>query len=463
MRKKMTNEIKKYKKINITNFVEKCKKHKKLILGIFLIFVFSYFLIWTVSQPFNKCPDEGMKWKICKYIAKHGSIPQGGNEEIREPDWGISYAFQPILTYMIGGVFVKIASFFTNDKFALVVAARLVSTISMTVSVYFVVKIAQKLLKGIYKYLFIVIIVFQPITAFLASYINNDSTAVLATTMIIYLWILGLESNWKTKHCILLGLAVGFCALTYYNAYGYILCSALICLSSAILNKMDAKEIAKKALIVASVAFVVAGWWFVRNAILYDGDILGTKTQNEYGNKYAMEQYKPSARKTPENSNESLWHMLDDDAWIHITTRSFVGMFGYQNILMSNKIYYAYFCIWIIGGIGCLLKFKELFIYKKEEKNKYLLNYTFVIAIIIPIILSIIYSYTSDFQPQGRYIMGIIIPFTYFIVNGIQAVLEKFIKSEKIRKAIIVVLMLLIIVISFKAIFAYVIPAYRIK
>ena len=155
--------------------------------------------------------------------------------------------------------------------------------------------------------------------------------------------------------------------------------------------------------------------------------------------------------------------MLDDDAWIHITTRSFVGMFGYQNILMSNKIYYAYFCIWMIGGIGCLLKFKELFIYKKEEKNKYLLNYTFVIAIIIPIILSIIYSYTSDFQPQGRYIMGIIIPFTYFLVNGIQAVLEKFIKSEKIRKAIMVVLMLLIIVISFKAIFAYVIPAYRIK
>lgn len=68
----------------------------------------------------------------------------------------------------------------------------------------------------------------------------------------------------ENKACILLGLAVGICALTYYNAYGYILCSALICLSSAILNKMDAKEIAKKALIVASVAFVAAGWWFVR-------------------------------------------------------------------------------------------------------------------------------------------------------------------------------------------------------
>ena len=443
--------------------LEICKKNKKIIMAIFLIGLFGYYLIWTVSQPYNSCPDEKMKWDICKYIAEHNSIPDGRDESIRDSIWGISYAFQPILTYMICAVFVKIASIFTTQQFVLVVAARLVSTISMTLTIYFVIKIANKLFKDkrIYKYLFIVFIAFQPITAFLASYINNDSTAILAISMIIYLWILGLESNWKIKHCILLGGAVGFCALTYYNAYGYILCSVLICLSSAVLNKMGTKEIAKKALIVASVAFAVAGWWFVRNAIIYDGDILGTKTQNEYGNKYALEQYKPSLRKTPENSNESIWHMLDEDAWANTTAKSFVGIFGYHSILMSNKIYYSYLGLWLIGGLGCLLKFKDLFIYKKEEKSKYILNYIFVIAIIIPILLSIIYSYTSDFQPQGRYIMGIIIPFVYFVVNGIQTMLEKFIKSEKIRNIIIIMIMLLIIAISFKAIFAYVIPAYN--
>ena len=443
--------------------LEICKKNKKIIMTIFLIGLFCYYLIWTVSQPYNSCPDEKMKWDICKYIAEHNSIPDGRDESIRDSIWGISYAFQPILTYMICAVFVKIASIFTTQQFALVVAARLVSTISMTLTIYFVIKIANKLFKdkGIYKYLFIIFIAFQPITAFLASYINNDSTAILAISMIIYLWILGLESNWKIKHCILLGGAVGFCALTYYNAYGYILCSVLICLSSAVLNKMGAKEIAKKALIVASVAFAVAGWWFVRNAIIYDGDILGTKTQNKYGDKYALEQYKPSVRKTPENSNESIWHMLNEDAWANTTAKSFVGIFGYHSILMSNKIYYSYLGLWLIGGLGCLLKFKDLFIYKKEEKSKYILNYIFVIAIIIPILLSIIYSYTSDFQPQGRYIMGIIIPFMYFVVNGIQTMLEKFIKSEKIRNIIIIMIMLLIIAISFKAIFSYVIPAYN--
>ena len=138
--------------------LEKCKKHKQLILIIFLLGLFCYYLIWTVSQPYNSCPDEGMKWDICKYIYKHNSIPDGRDESIRNQMWGISYAFQPILTYMICAMFMKIASIFTTNQFALVVSARLVSTISMTLAIYFVIKIADKLFKDKekYKYLFII-------------------------------------------------------------------------------------------------------------------------------------------------------------------------------------------------------------------------------------------------------------------------------------------------------------------
>lgn len=63
-----------------------------------------------------------------------------------------------------------------------------------------------------------------------------------------------------------------FCTLTYYNAYGYILCSIILCLISVILNKMKTKQIIQKVLIVAIMAFLVAGWWFIRNAIIYNGD-----------------------------------------------------------------------------------------------------------------------------------------------------------------------------------------------
>ena len=106
-----------------------------------------------------------------------------------------------------------------------------------------------------------------------------------------------------------------------------------------------------------------------------------------------------------------------------------------------------------------IIKNKEFF--KLIFSSSFRCIQSFILSIIIPIILSIYYSYTSDFQPQGRYIMGIIIPFTYFIVNGIQKILEKFVKSEKIRKCIVLVIMLLIIVISMRALFGYIIPRYK--
>ena len=441
--------------------IEKLKKNKDKIQIVFLICLFFYYVIWVVAQPYNTCPDEGMKWDICKYMFENNKIPKGDDPAIRNPMWGISYAFQPILTYMVSTIFMKIMSIFSSEQFALVVAARLVSTISVTLTIFFVIKISKKLFNGIYKYLFIAFIAFQPITAFLASYINNDSTALLATAMIIYTWILGMESNWKIKHCIILGLEVGFCALTYYNAYSYILCSILICITSAIVNKMKFKEIMQKGVIVAIIAFSIAGWWFIRNAVIYNGDFLGLETQVQIGDKYAQDEYKPSTRLTPQRKNESIMYMLVKDEWIKTTLKSFVGIFGYQTIMMSSKIYTTYLFIWIIGGIGVLLKSKEMFKYDSKEKNKYLLNYIFIASIIIPILLSIYYSYASDFQPQGRYIMIIIIPFTYFLVNGIQKILEKTIKSSKIRNLIVILLILLIVAISARALFGYIIPIYR--
>ena len=153
--------------------------------------------------------------------------------------------------------------------------------------------------------------------------------------------------------------------------------------------------------------------------------------------------------------------MLIKDDWIKTTLKSFVGIFGYRNIIMSSRIYQFYLILWGLGIIGCLINFKELFIYNKKEKNRYLLNYIFIPSIIIPIILSIYYSYTSDYQAQGRYIMGIIIPFTYFIVSGIKNILEKFIKSEKIRNIIIILIMVIIILIAQRALFGYIIPTYK--
>ena len=57
--------------------------------------------------------------------------------------------------------------------------------------------------------------------------------------------------------------------------------------------------------------------------------------------------------------------------------------------------------------------------------------------------------------------MGIIVPFTYFLVNGIKTILDKIVKNKKIRNIIVGIIIALIIVISFKALFSYIIPTYK--
>ena len=62
--------------------------------------------------------------------------------------------------------------------------------------------------------------------------------------------------------------------------------------------------------LIVAVAAVCAGWWFVRNGILYHGDILGMHTSSEYAQMYAREDLKPSNRITPQSMGMSIWDML---------------------------------------------------------------------------------------------------------------------------------------------------------
>ena len=53
-----------------------------------------------------------------------------------------------------------------------------------------------------------------------------------------------------------------------------------------------------------------------------------------------------------------------------------------------------------------------------------------VLTMIIPVALSIYYSYTSDFQPQGRYIMSLLIPLMLFTTIGIETILRWIFKDK---------------------------------
>lgn len=459
----------------------------------FIAFLFIFTFLWAAIQPFNASPDEQMRYDIIEYICAHGRLPHGGDPEIRNEIWGISYAFNPIISYMISALFVKITSLFTTEGTALILAARLVNVLFTTGTGCLVLKIANRLFQEKEeKWLFTILITMLPGFLFVGSYVNNDAMAIFSTAWICYSWVRYLEEGWSVRNCIWLGIGLSLCFLSYYNAYGWILVSFLFFTFTALFcegKPWNFSHWLKRGILVAAVALMLAGWWFVRNALLYHGDILGMKTSSQYAQQYAQEGFKPSERLTPKRQGYSVWGMM----WIHPGTWqhnwlitvlvSFVGTFGYMTIFMPYTMSKIYWLVYIAGGAGILfslrmfgfhriyawntataiggtnVKVKSLAITKAWDKER-IFNLAMLAAAIIPPILLLQYSWASDFQAQGRYILPMLLPMMYFITKGYETMLNRWVKKETIRKWCYRVLSILIVALTLYTFAGTFYPAY---
>ena len=433
----------------------------------FLILVFGVYFAWACTQRQNFSADENMRYDIVQYIYNHGSLPHGGDPEIRNEDWGISYAFNPILSYMGSALLMKIASFFTDNGQILLIAARMMNVILGVGTAWFILLIARKVFGRLEGIMFLFLCTFLPGAAVLFTYINCDALALFSSAVIIYVWLLSMEQGWTYKNCIFLGTGIAFNALSYYNAYGYALCSILFFSISILLfgdKKWDFKELIKKGLVVTLVVALLAGWWFVRNYLIYDGDFLGRTTAHAYAVKYARPDFNPETALTfQENPQTSVLSMMFfkaswmKDNWLMTVVYSFIGTFGYNKIYLSQMIYTPYI-LFLLLGMGAVLLWGRDFFYLRRKKisvskeivpgeeitdivvrtkgwsQKAVFHLSMLLALIIPNALNVYYSYTSDFQPQGRYSMPMLIPLMYFITMGYQRLSERFAKLKKFSR-----------------------------
>ncbi len=448
-------------------------KKRKARLIIFLAVVFAFILMWACIQPLDSSPDEGMRYDIVRYIINHGCIPDGRDPEIRSQIWGISYAFYPIISYMIMAIPAKIVSFFTTDAFACVIAARVINAVFGTITAYLVFRISEMLFSGMARYLFTVLVVFLPGVIFVQSYVNNDAMALLATAWIVYAWLRAIKEGWTWVICVHLSFAIAVCALSYYNAYGFILCSIIFFFTTILADNVGrnkARYAASRTLLIVVIVLALAGWWFVRNYILY-GDFTGWNITTQYSEMYAMDGYKPSQRDNLAQNGVGVLELLvlrENGAlpWIIRVIIGFIGTFGYLNIYMPIQLTAVYALIMGIGAVGFFLNLRGMFNIKysddkKKKLNKIgIFNWCMLIAIIITFAFLVYYNLYSDLQAQGRYLIPMTIPLMYFVTLGIQRLLNLFVKNQKIKNMIYGMICILIIVCTVLVYIITVYPAY---
>ena len=374
------------------------------------------------------CPDEWARQLVSDYIYETGRLPNGTEPETIMSNWGFSYALRPYLSSIIGAICMRVAAIFTQSSRILMAMSRMCSVLSISGCAYFSVKAGNLLFKDRKtSILLAVLICFLPQVVFIGSYQNNDALSLMAVSMELFFLLRGYTDNWSIKSCVGLGISMAIGMLSYYSIYPWILFGGVFCIVSCLQNvKINNKAsfIASRSALVIGIVFVLSGWFFIRNAIVHNGDFLGMAselTSREAAIARGMELVDYSPGLTIFGSFKDFIRY-----WTDYSYMSFIGCFGYMNIFLSKIQYCIYGIIIAVPEIWIMAKsFKDT----NKTKMETLFQVLLLLGGLVTILLSIYASYYRDLQAQGRYIITLVLPISFAIAYGMDRYAGKFTKN----------------------------------
>lgn len=469
--------------------MNKLKQIKKDYIIIFLYF--TLFLVIGISllvkQPFGNPPDEYNRYLIPEYIATHGTLPNGYDEAIRIPGYGFSYGFQPILPYMAQGYSMRLVRSFTSNETTLLYTARSVNLLFGLITAFFVLLLSRKWFSDKkFGYLFAFLVTFLPQSIFIHTYVNTDSCCMMSIAIMLYGLTCGISDHFAPRSSVCMSAGIILCALSYYNAYGFILsCILLFTANFLSLRSYESKRrlsfslkpFLTKGGFICVLVLLGISWWFIRSYLLYDGDFLGLESRDNCGLLYAIPSLHPDTRITYANQGYTILEMLRNSDFINLSTLSFIGIYGPMTIITALWVYHFYKLLFSAGILLCLIFLyrKKSFpdtLYSNRSAFRYFYHINMVFCILMPCILSLYYSYTTDYQPQGRYLLPALIPLCYYCIRGIQKTWYVFVellqKKKPIRNVVLnhfltglcILLCIMIIICLLVTVYGYAFPYY---
>lgn len=368
-------------------------------------------------------PDEYFRMLIPKFICEHGTLPTGLEEEVRITGCGFSYGLYNVLPYIVQGYLMRFAALFTDSGLVLLYAGRTVNVVFGLLTAWVVYLLGRRLFRDSrFRWLFCFAVMYLPEHLFVHTYINTDSCCMLSTAMILYALVWAYQDGFNYKNSIWLGTGIILCALSYYNAYGYIL-SAMILFAGYFVKKdkrlrLDWRPMLKYGIFISALVLAGAGWWFVRAYFVLDGDILGLKTKEQLALLYAFEETSPL--NTYRARGTGIWQMLAENKFFQCLYDSFIAAFGSLSIRGNRWTYLSYklfFGAGILGWVYAWISDKEVW---KISGRRVLFHLNMLLCTLLPLTIMINYAYTMNYQHQGRYILPSLVPIMYYTVRGIE-------------------------------------------
>ncbi|PLS31862.1 hypothetical protein Uis1B_0401 [Bifidobacterium margollesii] len=361
-------------------------------------------------------PDEGMRSLIPRCIINGNLLPSGYDHCAIYHLGNWSYAFYP---QMLGGyfsaAFMAVAKVLGASASIVYMSGRIASVcfgllavfaLNRTIGIIYARRNNIVLIRCIAT----VLLGFWPQFAFLSSYMNNDIVALSGVAVLTYALVSGLKNRWTVRSAVVLAIGIVLCGLGYWNSYGFILMAVIIFLISVCMqNRGNAMALAKIIGTAAGLSAVLILPWFMVNLVRYD-DLIGMTTfHNRYeawlngGGLVLQHPYR-----------HGIFDLLLKTDFVESTVDSFIGRLGYMSVVMPLKLSLIYRAGVVVGMILALAQFPRLW----RSAGFRMMAVGWGIASSITLALFLYYTVHTDYQPQGRYIIYLLIPLVIAMVVG---------------------------------------------
>lgn len=355
-------------------------------------------------------PDETMRMLLPQAIASGNLFPSGFDQEVVYGLGNWSYAFYPqVLGAYASAFFMVIARILGGVNAQLIVAGRMASICFGLMTLTFVSRTVRVVVKSVsnenaafcFEMVTLVLLGFWPQFAFLSSYMNNDIVALCGVAIIIHALVLGIGSKWTMPRSILFAIGVVVVGLGYWNACVF----AATGIPLFIVTVMRQSGSIKKKLAMIGAAAMLAAVcilpFYILNIIRY-GDMFGMTIFHE---RY-LEWLANGGEVLQHPHVEGIKSLLLRTSFVFDTVDSFVGRLGYMTVCMPFLLCLMYLVIALLGCGGFIAR-ARLFI---TNGNRLAFLLCCMLSCGLVVLLSIYYSVHTDYQPQGRYVIYLLVP-----------------------------------------------------
>ena len=164
----------------------------------------------------------------------------------------------------------------------------------------------------------------------------------------------------------------------------------------------------------------------------YDGDVLGMSTFRERNDQWEGVCDCDMQSTYSEVKGVSPWHIVSDKEYRETQIDSYVARFGAMSVTPAREQLTIYKLFALAGIVGIIVSIVQFVRYRRRsEPSQLIVVYgAMIVAALITVMLSLYYTISVDYQPQGRYIIYTLVPIVTLGFVGAVTMLDQLIVKK---------------------------------